>query len=117
MPCEECSNRLYPCPCARNVGRVRVADRRGRRAPHLAGLLIAQIQHLAGAIGDRIVRPGSDLMFPAVERPGEAAAIGRNLKTKLRIGDHIDPWRGGRLSRRRERSRIRGLARRSLPGH
>ena len=38
-------------------------------------------------------------MFPAVERPGEAAAIGRNLKTKVWIGDHIDPWRGGRLSR------------------
>src|SRR6202044_3500115 len=40
-----------------------------------------------------------DLMFTAVERPGKAAAVGRNLKSKARIGDHIDPRRGGRLSR------------------
>jgi hypothetical protein len=83
----------------RGIGRTRVADRRGRRPPHLAGLLIAQIQHLAGTIRDRIVRPRGDLMFPAVEGPGEAAAVGRNLKSKVRIGDHVDPWRGGRLSR------------------
>ena len=76
-----------------------MADRRGRRPPHLAAFLIAQIQHLAGPIGDRIIRPRSDLMFAAVERPGEAAAVGRNLKSKVRIGDHIDPGRGRRLSR------------------
>src|ERR1700733_4486712 len=83
----------------RKVSRTRVADRRGRRSPHLTGFLIAQIQHLTGAISDRIIRPRSDLMFTAVERPGKAAAVGRDLKSKARIGDHIDPRRRCRLSR------------------
>ena len=86
-----------------SVSRARVADRRGRRPPNLAGLLIAQIQHLAGTIRDRIVRPRSDLMFPAVEGPGEAAAVGRNLKSKVWIGDDVDPRRGCRLSRPQKR--------------
>ena len=42
----------------RGIRRTRVADGRGRRPPHLAALLIAQVQHFAGSIRDWIVRPG-----------------------------------------------------------
>src|SRR6202789_3854711 len=86
----------------RNIAGAWVADWRGRRSPHLAGLLIAYIQHFARAIGDRIIRPRRDLMFPAVEGPGKAAAVGRHLKSEVRVGDDVDPRRGCGLSRAEE---------------
>ena len=86
-------------PVAGSVSRTRIADGRGGRSPQLAGFFIAQIQNLAGTIRDGIVGPRGDLMLSAVEGPGETAAVGRNLKPKVRIGDHVDPRRGGRLPR------------------
>ena len=37
-------------------------------------------------------------MLAAVDRPGEAAAFGRHLKSEARIGDDVDPGRGSRLA-------------------
>src|SRR5664280_511119 len=67
------------------------SDRQSRRAPQVAGVQVTQIEDLAGAIADRIVGPGCDLVLATVDRPGVAAAFGRDLKTEVRIGDDIDP--------------------------
>src|SRR5580693_6163797 len=79
-------------PC--HIGSVVVADRQRGRAPQIAGIVVAQIEHLARAIADRIVRPGRQLVLAAVDRPGEAAAFRRYLEAEIRIGDDIDPGCG-----------------------
>src|SRR6202044_4023768 len=84
---------------ASSISRAWISGGRGGRPPQLAGFLIAQIQNLARAIRDGIVGPRGDLVFSAVEGPSETAAGRRNLKPKVRIGDHVDPRRGGRLPR------------------
>ncbi len=84
---------------SRPVGCARILNWRGCRSPQLAGFLVAQIQHLARAIRDRIVRPRRELILATVERPCETAAVGRDLEPEARIGDDIDPRSGRRLPR------------------
>ena len=72
------------------------AARVGR--PQLAGLFVAHVDHLAGRIADRIIRPRRQLIFAAVERPGVARARFGHLKAKRGIGDHVDPGRRRPLS-------------------
>src|SRR3972149_5803482 len=79
---------------AGDIGRRLVPDRHGRRTPQVARVVVAQIERLARTIGDRVVRPGGDLAFAAVDGPGVAAAFGSHLKAESGVGDDIDP--GGR---------------------
>ena len=87
----------------RHIGGGVVADRQRRRTPQVAGIVVAQIEHLARAIADRIVRPRRELVLAAVDRPGEAAAFGRHLKAEGGIGDDIDPGRRRGLARAEDR--------------
>ena len=80
-----------------DIGRDFVPDRQRGRSPDLAAVLVAQEYRLARGIGHGIVRPGRKLVFAAVDRPGIAAALGRDLKTETRVGDHVHPRRRRRL--------------------
>src|ERR1700736_1120661 len=86
----------------RTIGRVRVADWQSRRSPQLAGLLIAQIQCFPRTIGDRVVRPGRELILATVSGPGIPAAFCGHLEAKVRIGDDVDPRGRSRLARSQE---------------
>src|SRR6185369_1977816 len=76
-----------------------VSDRLGGGGPQVTGGFIANVQRFARRVADRIVRPGRELVLPAVLGPGVAAALRRHLETERRVGDHIDPGgrRGGAL--------------------
>src|ERR1700729_351712 len=80
-----------------------ITQRRSRWSPDLAIFLVAQIYDFARAIRYGIVRPGRQLVLAAVLRPGKAASLGRNLKTKSGIGDDIDPRRRRCLPRTKMR--------------
>src|SRR5258708_2511362 len=58
------------------IERRLVANRQRRRAPQIAGVVVAQIECLARTIADRVVRPGGELVLTAVDGPGIAAAFG-----------------------------------------
>jgi hypothetical protein len=83
---------------AGHVGRTLVADRVRGRAPQRAGVIVADIEGFAGTVRDGIIRPGRQLVFPAVDRPCVSAAIGSHLKAETRVGDHVDPRRRCRLT-------------------
>ncbi len=98
------------------AGDVAWPARRGSAAPSgstVAGLLVPQIERLAGAVGHRVVRPRGELVLAAVSRPGVAAALGRDLKAEAGIGDDVDPWRRRRLARRAARHIFAAVRRRS----
>src|SRR5450759_3057069 len=67
----------------------------GRGGPYLAGFFIPQIKGFAGWIADRVVGPGSQAVFAAVQCPGTLAAGFANHKTKPRIAYYINPRGGG----------------------
>ena len=69
-----------------------IADRRSRRAPEFARVLVLDIDDLARPIGHRIIRPRRELILFTVDRPGVTAPLNRDLKAERRIRDHIDPW-------------------------
>ena len=76
-----------------------VADQTGSLAagwhgcgrPDQAGLLIAQVERFARQIGQWVVAPGSQPVLAAVFSPGATRSGFRDQKTKLRIGNHVDP--------------------------
>ena len=70
-----------------------LADRQRGRAPEVAGLLVADVEGLAGRIAHRIVRPGREVVLLAVHRPGGAAALGRDLEAEAGVADHVEPGR------------------------
>ena len=74
----------------------------GRRRPELAGLLVAEVNGLAGRIGDGIVAPGGQAVHLAVAGPGVAAAGLGDQAAEAGVGEHVDP-RGRRPRRRRVR--------------
>src|SRR5688572_5136947 len=76
---------------ARDVWRVLLADREQRRAPELAGVLVADVERLARLIRDGIVRPRRDLVLAAVDGPRVAAARLRHLKAEGGIRHDVDP--------------------------
>ena len=64
-------------------------------------------------VADRIVAPRRQLVFAAVFGPGMAAALGRDLKPKAVIGNHVQPGRrrGGSIFQNRHiLAAIRGKA-------
>ena len=98
MPCETCSNRLYPCPWRTTYGRgsSRIGSAVGVHTSPFSSS--RTIEHFAWPIADRIVRPGRQLVLATVDRPGIAAAFGGDLKAERGIGDDIDPGRRRRLA-------------------
>ena len=68
-----------------------VANRKRRGGPDFSGTLVADIDGFAGCVEDVIVRPGSKLVFVAIDGPTETGTGLGNQKTKRRVGDHIDP--------------------------
>src|SRR4029434_4107186 len=84
-------------------GRHLVANRLGGRRPQVARLLVAQVIGFASTSGDRIVRPRCELVLAAADCPGVTAAIGSDLKAEGRVRDDVDPWRGRRLTRTKDR--------------
>ena len=80
--------------------RLVCAGGEGCGGPYLAGFLIPQVKRFAGWIADRVVGPGSEAVFAAVQCPGTLAAGFADHKTKLRIANHINPrGRGGPAGR------------------
>ena len=61
------------------------ADRQRRGTPELAGLLVADVDDLAAAVGDRIVVPGRDPVLVAVVRPRAADAGLRDHAAELAL--------------------------------
>ena len=59
-----------------------IADGNRCRTPDVAGFVVPDIEGLAWGVADRIVRPGGELVFAAVARPGVAAAFGRGLEAE-----------------------------------
>ena len=51
-----------------DVGRLLAPDRQGRRAPQLAGLVVADVDRLAHGVADRVVGPRRQLVLAAVRR-------------------------------------------------
>src|SRR5688500_1860553 len=80
-----------------------VADRPCGRAPEIPGSVVGNIERLALRIGDRIVRPRSEMVLLAVDRPRRAASFRADLKAETRIGDNIDPRSRRRLTRTEHR--------------
>src|SRR5438874_7259778 len=70
-------------------------NRRGRRTPDLTIFQVLEIDRLVGLVGNRIVRPGIDLVLLAIAGPAETHTLRRNLKTKIAIGNDVDPRCGG----------------------
>src|SRR3990170_7683243 len=85
-------------PVAGDVAAL-VADWQGRRAPQGTGLVVVDIEGLARTICDRIVRPGGELIFAAVDGPGGTTAFGRHLKAEGWVGDDVYPGGRCRLTR------------------
>src|SRR5579862_4258569 len=79
---------------ARHVGSDFVSNRQGRWGPNFTRGFIADVDGFTGGITDGVVGPGRQLVFPAIEGPSVTRTRFRNEKTKRRIGNHIDPWRG-----------------------
>ena len=71
-----------------------ITNRLCGRAEQCTAVLVAHIEGFATGVGNRVVGPGRELVFPAVLGPGVAAALRRYLEAELRIGDHVDPGRG-----------------------
>ncbi len=81
-----------------DVGRLLAADRQRRRAPQLAGVVVADVDRLAHRVADGIVRPRRELVLAAVPRPGVAGARLGDLEPERRVGDDVQPRRRRRLS-------------------
>ncbi len=71
----------------------RHADRPRRRAPELAGVLVAQVEGLRHRIAGRIVVPRGEAEEEAVGGPGETAAALGDHEAAVRVGDDVGPRR------------------------
>ena len=92
-------------PVTTMIGPGLLADGQGGRPPEVSGVVVAQIDGLSGRIGHRVVRPGRELVLPAILRPGVAGARFRDLEPQSLVGDHVDP-RGGRPLALAERDHV-----------
>src|SRR4029077_5396158 len=93
-----------------NQSRFRPGDRKRRRAPDLAGLLVTQIDDLAGRIANRVVAPRSQAVELAVKRPGKSCPALGHHKPETRVGHDVDPRRWGKPRPERSRAPARWIA-------
>src|SRR5690348_5827256 len=54
-------------------------------------MVVADINRLTRGVGDRIVRPGRQLIFVAVQRPSKPGAGLRHEKPEPGIRNYVDP--------------------------
>ena len=80
-----------------DIGPGFFADGETGRPPDQTAVLIAHIERLARSVADGIVRPGRELVLPAVLGPGIARARLGDLETEPRVGHHVDPGSRGPL--------------------
>ena len=90
-------------PVAGDVAARLVADGQGSRAPQGTSVVVVHIERLPRTIGDRIIRPGGELVLAAVHAPGGAAPFGRHLKAEGGIGHDVYPGGRRRLIRAEDR--------------
>src|SRR6204780_4833436 len=81
-----------------DIRRAILANRQRGRSPQIAGIEVLNIKPLAGPVADRVVRPLRKLMLLAVDCPGVARALDRDLEAERLIRDHVDPRRRRPLS-------------------
>jgi hypothetical protein len=62
------------------------------RCPEVPGLLVAEIEDLAGRVGDRVVAPRGEAVQLGVARPGVAAAGLGDQAAEARVGEDVAPW-------------------------
>src|SRR5205814_1722590 len=73
------------------------ANEKSGRRPDSSIILVARIKDFTGAVADGIVRPRSELVLAAIDRPGAAAAVSGDLEAERGIGDDIHPRCGRHL--------------------
>ena len=76
-----------------DIGRGLFANRQRRGTPEFAAVFVANVEHFARPIADRIVGPRSDLILLAIDRPRVTAALDGYLEAEGGIGDDVDPRR------------------------
>ena len=76
-----------------DIGRGLLANRQRGGAPEFAVVFVANVDHFARPVADRIVGPRRELILLAVDRPRIAAAFDRDLEAEGRVGDDVDPGR------------------------
>ncbi len=92
---------LEPAVALAMPGDVRggvLADGEQSGPPQRAGVLVADVDGFRARVADRVVGPGGQLILPTVDRPGISRARFRDLESKPRVGDDVDPGGGGPLS-------------------
>src|SRR5207245_6192145 len=82
----------------RHVGLALLSDGERRRRPHLARLIVPDVEDLAGRVAHRIVRPRAELVFATVDRPRIPGARLRDLEAEGRVREDVDPRRRGPVS-------------------
>ena len=93
MPPCSCSNATSPAPWRTVYGVSLPAPAPGVAHHSSPVSLVAQVQHLAHRIADRIVVPRREAEEVAVLGPGEAAAPLGHDEAAVRIGDDVGPRR------------------------
>ena len=81
-----------------DVGRSLTPDRLRRRAPEVAGVVVADVEGFACWVADGVVGPRRQLVFPAVLGPGVPTAGLGHLEPERLVGDHVEPRSWGRLT-------------------
>ena len=85
----------------------------GAGRPKVACLVIAKVDGFTTDIANRIVVPRSQTVLVTVFRPGICAACFRDDGTKLGIGNNIDPWCRGGLTRSEVRNVLATILRKA----
>src|SRR5690606_16849420 len=78
-------------PVPRLVCHCRIAQDAGNRRECRPAVEIMDVDALARPVGDRVVRPGRDLVVATVAAPCKAGAFGRHMESGALIGDDVDP--------------------------
>ena len=73
---------------------------RGVGVQNFAGFFIPQVERLAGWVAHRVVGPGRQPVFSAVDCPGALASRFADHEAKIGITDYIDPGGGCGPARR-----------------
>src|SRR5690606_40820230 len=69
------------------------ADRPGHGRPHLAGVLVTQVERLTAGIADRVVVPGGEPELVRVLGPGVAGRAVADHAAEIGVGQHVRPRR------------------------
>src|SRR5208337_4872583 len=71
----------------------RPAARQRRGGPKMAALFVAEVKSFSVGIAYWIVVPGCEAELMGIFAPGVSSPALRNNSPKMRVCDHIHPWR------------------------